>query len=303
MLTVGTVAAGGFATLRTRPWAVAIWAIVYIAAAVAVGMMVRPMIAPMIMVNGPNPDPQALSQMMTMMSRMFLLEFVYLILILILLTAAMRAVIRPEAPGFAYIRLGGDELRIVGLSIFLVVAFYIAMIVGVIVVGVIVVAVTGAAGPAAAAPAAILEALVLIGVFVYAEVRLSLALPLTLLRGQFVLAESWRLTRGRFWTLLGAYLLLFLIIFLLWLVVAAITFGPYFANLIAHRGDPEALRAMAHAQMTRPFSMMPMALVAAGLSGVLGALSLAFFGGASATAARILAEPIDPPRDAAAASA
>src|SRR4051794_36537925 len=299
MLTVGTVVAGGFATLRTRPWAVAIWAIIYIAAAIAVSLMVRPILAPMMTVGGPNPDPQAFNQMMTMMGRMFLIEFVYFILVLILLTAAIRAAIHPEAPGFAYLRLGGDEARIVALAIFLFFAFYLAMIVGVLVVGLIVVAVVGAAGPAAAAPAAIVEALVLIGVFVYVEVRLSLALPLTLLRGRFVLAESWRLTRGRFWTLFGAYFLLFLILFILWLLVAAITFGPYFADLIAHRGNPEAFRAILQAQMTRQFSLMPMALVAAGLSGVLGTLSLAFFGGACGTAARILAAAADPPPEAA----
>jgi hypothetical protein len=302
MLTVGTVIAGGFETLRTRPWAVAIWAVIYIAAAIVMGLVMRPIFAPM-MLSGPNPDPQAIQAMFSMMGRMILIEFVYLVLFLILFTAAMRAVIRPEAPGFAYIRLGGDELRIVALSIFLFVAFYVAMIVGVLVVGLIVVAVTGAAGPAAAAPVAIVEAIVLIGVFVYAEVRLSLALPLTLLRGQFVLAESWRLTRGRFWTLFAAYLVFFLILLLLWLVVASITIGPIFRDIIAHRGNPEAVRAFAQAQMTRQFSMSPMALVVAALSGIMGALGLAFFAGASATAARILAAPADPPTEAPAPAA
>jgi hypothetical protein len=293
MLTVGTVLAGGFATLRTRPWAVAIWALVYIAAAVVVGLTMRSWFAPM-MLGGTTPGPQAISQMMNMMSRLFLIELVYLVVILILFAAAMRAVIRPEAPGFAYIRLGGDEARIVGLAIFLFVLFYIALIVGMMVVTLIAVAVAGTAGAAAAVPVGILEGIVLIGVFVYVQVRLSLALPLTLLRGRFVLAESWRLTRGRFWSLFGAYFVFFLILFVLWLVVAAITLGPYFAELIAHRGDPQAFRAIMQAQMTRQFSLLPMAIVAAILNGLIGALSLAFYGGASATAALVLAPPVDP---------
>src|SRR3954469_4714800 len=121
MLTVGTVIAGGFHTLRTRPWAVAVWAVIYTAAAVAVGLMIRPLMGPM-MLAGPSPDPQALSNMMSMMSSLFLVELVYLVFILILLAAAMRAVIRPDAPGFAYIRLGGDEVRVVALALFLFIA-------------------------------------------------------------------------------------------------------------------------------------------------------------------------------------
>jgi hypothetical protein len=289
MLTVGTVIAGGFDTLRTRPWAVAVWAAVYVAAAIGVGLIMRPMMAPL-MLFGPNSDPQALGNMMSMMSRIFLIELVYLILILILLTAAMRAVIRPEAPGFAYIRLGGDEVRIVALAIFMFIAFYLAMLVGALIIGIVTVAIGAAAGPAAAVPAAIVEVLILIGLFIFVEVRLSLALPLTLIRGQFVLAESWRMTRGRFWTLFGGYFVLFLILFVLWMVVASFTVGPYLRALLAHPGDPQAMQAAMQTQMAQLWTG-PMALIVAAVGGIVGAIALALFGGASATAARILAAP------------
>jgi hypothetical protein len=289
MLTVGTVIAGGFETLRTRPWAVAVWAAIYIAAAIAVGLAVRPTMAPMLF-TGSNPDPQALANMMSVMSRLFLIELVYLVLILILLTAAMRAVLRPEAPGFAYIRLGGDEVRVVALAIFLFIAFYIAMVVVAIVMTLVVVALGAAAGRAVAAAAVFVEVLVLIGVFVYVEVRLSLALPLTLMRGQFVLLESWRLTRGRFWTLFGGYFVLFLILFVLWAVIASFTVGPYLRAFFGHHTDPTALQAAMQAQMAHMWTG-PLALIIAAANGALGAIALAFFGGASATAARILAEP------------
>jgi hypothetical protein len=173
------------------------------------------------------------------------------------------------------------------------------MIVGVLVVGVIVVAVTGAAGPAAAAPAAIVEGLVLIGAFVYAEVRLSLALPLTLLRGHFVLAESWRLTRGRFWTLFGGYLVLFLILLVFWVAVVSITMGPYLRDMVAHHGNPQAMHAIVQQQMMRQLWTGPMTLVMGVIGAALGAIGLTFFGGASGTAALILAESAIQPAPAA----
>ena len=44
-------------------------------------------------------------------------------------------------------------------------------------------------------------------------VKLSLSFPLTLLRRRFVIGEAWTLTKGRFWTLFGAYFMIFVIMF------------------------------------------------------------------------------------------
>ena len=47
----------------------------------------------------------------------------------------------------------------------------------------------------------------LVGAAIYVGVRLSLAGPATCAEGRLVVFESWTMTHGHFWRLLGAYVL------------------------------------------------------------------------------------------------
>jgi hypothetical protein len=122
-----------------------------------------------------------------------------------------------------YLTLGRDEMRLFALNLingaiiagFLFVAFFIVLIAGV-----------GAAEVAGALGTIAFVALV--GAAIYVGVRLSLAGPATCAQGRLVVFESWSMTQGHFWRLLGAYLLamfLAVIVFLALLVGFVVILG------------------------------------------------------------------------------
>jgi len=147
-----------------------------------------------------------------------------------------RAVLRPAKSAFGYLRLGVDEWRQFLLFLWaMVVALgaYIALVViGAIVaiIGIIIFAMvnkgagaTGAgAGTGAATLGVIAFVLIYMIAYIYVLVRLSLASAMTFDTGKVSLLKSWRLTKGRFWSMFGAYFLaavLSIVVSLLGLIV------------------------------------------------------------------------------------
>ncbi|MEI9964799.1 MAG: hypothetical protein WDM92_08865 [Caulobacteraceae bacterium] len=122
---------------------------------------------------------------------------------------------RDGEPG--YLRLGRDELRMGALIL-----SWAALFLGYTFLLVFVAALAGA--PAAALPVwlrpiylLLVLAATVVG-FVYPVVRLSLSFPMTVAANHIRIFESWHLTRGRFWPLLGAYLLSWVLIMVVQLV-------------------------------------------------------------------------------------
>ena len=120
---------------------------------------------------------------------------------------------------------------------------------------------------------------------------MSLSFPLTLLRGRITISESWRLTRGRFWILFRAYLLLYLLLMILTLGVAAVTLGDYLGAIARNGFTLQSLQAAAQAQLARQLGPVDAMMILGWLlAGFAGALSIALNGGALATAALHLAD-------------
>ena len=71
--------------------------------------------------------------------------------------------------------------------------------------------------------------LIAVVVLVWLGLRLSMAAPMTFVDRQFRLFESWSLTRGSAWRLLGVAVLSLLMVFVLELVVAGVVLGAMFA--------------------------------------------------------------------------
>ena len=130
---------------------------------------------------------------------------------------AARAVLRPEQKAGAYLRLGADELRQFLLFLLMAVVFlaaYLAVAMAataVVVGGILLLRDTGAGGVAIGILVGVVGAIAVVCGAIYCAVRLSLASPLTFDRGRVDLFGSWALTKGRFWSLLGAYLLAWLV--------------------------------------------------------------------------------------------
>jgi hypothetical protein len=293
MLNIGTILGGAFGLVKRRPIAVAVWGALYFIGLLGFMIVMQPMFQAQAAMAGGADPAAAMAAMPAMLGRLLLVELGIFILFIILFTATQRAVLRPEQAGFAYIRLGMDELRMLGLSLLLLIIFYaVTLVVGILVGLVMGLALSGGGSGGGAAAAVLLTILFTCAILVFGiwfQVRVSLMFPLILIRGQIALGEGWRLSRGRFWTLFGAYLIIILLLFVLWSAVASVTMGPYFAELMQSGGKPEAVQAAAQHQMMRQFgSFNASAILGWVLMAITGGLGLALYGGATATAAHEL---------------
>lgn len=145
--------------------------------------------------------------------------------------ASFRVILRPEDDRFAYLRLGADEWRLVLLTLMFIALWIGATFVVVLalgIVGAIIGAIAAVAmGEGALEMVAALGALISLAVFpvwVWLLVKFSLAWPMTFAERRIQLFRSWRVTRGHFWRLFGAYLLaviLAVVVFALVLVIYA----------------------------------------------------------------------------------
>ena len=291
MLSVSSIVSGGFRLVKEHPAAVAVWGLVYVAVGAASTFALRPFFA---MQRGAMTGDSALAMAnaFSTFGRLILVELLIFIVLIIVFSASQRAVLRPQDSEFAYLRLGMDELRMIGLAFFLAVVFYIGavilMVALIAIVGIFAYTASGSGG-AAMMLVPLVSFLGILILAIWLEVRLSLSFPLTMLRGRITIGESWRLTRGRFWTLLGGYFVIALILLVLWMVVAGFTIGPYLAEMMRNGFKPEAMQSLSEQRVAEQMAPGPMTILGWILGGILGGLGIALFGGAVATAARELA--------------
>jgi len=235
MVTVGGIINGGVALVRERPLAIVVWGLLYMAATFGMMTTVFVPFMQLTMANAARPGSIDPARMFGLIGEMYLINFLMLLLFTVLFAAALRAALRPAERAFASLRLGMDELRLIGLALLLTIAFFAMMMVVGIVMGIIFAAIGFAAGsdgaPNAAAFAGIGIGFALMTVVIYAlpiffAVRLSPAFALTMLRRKIVVGEAWRLTRGNFWVLFGGYLVLGLMMMAVYLVIILVVAVP-----------------------------------------------------------------------------
>lgn len=123
---------------------------------------------------------------------------------MVLSTAVLRAVLRPADRAFGYLRLSLDEIRQLGLALLIFAAFlayaFLVTIASSLVFGGLALLI-----PGAGAVLALLAIVAVVTAFLYPTVRLSLSPALTFADGRISFLRTWSLTEGRFWPLLGAY--------------------------------------------------------------------------------------------------
>ena len=134
--------------------------------------------------------------------------------------------LRPGEGRWAFLRLSGDELRQLLLFLLMIavgIGAEIVLIIAAAIVGVGLALALAAAGLSGAHWAIVIMVVLCYAALAYFGVRLSLASPLTFDSRRVDLFGSWALTRGRFWKLLGAYLLVYLLVIIVGLLVLTIS--------------------------------------------------------------------------------
>lgn len=194
--------------------------------------------------------------------------------------ASQRRYLRAE--GFS-LKLGADEgrLAVVGLIWFaLLIAGYLALVLGAVIPGVIVGLAVGAAAGALLGGGIFLIGLV---AALYLFARLSPAAPLTIRDRQIRFFESWNLTRAHGWSLAGSYFVLFAVFTLVSVVLYAVLFFLAFvlvAPAIGSSAGDETANAVLSG-MAQPGFWAPMAFVMLLVLMVFGAFAHALGGPAA----------------------
>jgi hypothetical protein len=204
------VALEGFRLTREQPRAVAVWAAVRVGFTLAAVFVMNVVSGPQLtafmvaVASGRSVDELGRTAEPLLPTLMGLVPF-DLAVQAILMTAFFRAVFQPLTGGAFYLRFGLDELRMFGVNVLGLAAVMIgALVVSVVGGGVSLLAgAAGAAGPVIAAA----YFAVVVAAAGYLSVRLSLTPALTQLEGRFALRHGWKLTAGRHWVLLGAYVM------------------------------------------------------------------------------------------------
>ena len=275
MVSATNIVTGTLGFMRRHIADIAKWSAAYLAVTALSGLTMGPMMARLH--TTPNPGAG------------FFLTFgvvwlAVMAVVLILVTAAMRAALRPEERAFGYMRLGADELRMLGLGLLLmllVLAIYLVLVLAIVAV---VAAFAAIRVPVVGALIAVPAALATFAAIVFIWVRLSISIPLTLWRRKIAVREAWRLSRGHFWSLFGGYFLVMLILYVVMIPVFMISAAPMFAAMMHNMSDPQAMQRAIDAQAVRQAGLTPLNLVMMLVSAAFGGVAVAAQGGMMGTA-------------------
>lgn len=184
-------------------------------------------------------------------------------------TAIARSVIRPDERKFGYLRVGKDELRVLGASLIVSLIMFGVTFAGFMIVTV---AMAGAMALPALWLVVVLLSLGVIALLAWLSVRLSLVVPSTFAEGRIVLKPAFAMTGKKvFWPLLGMAIIAGVMAMLVGLLGSAVA-----APLSLMVGGNERLIAMEGASVPSLLSALgPMLAVSLVVQAVLSAAQVA----------------------------
>ena len=179
----------------------------------------------------------------------FLLLLATYILIAAWEAACLRWMIRGEVKGLFGLSLGADTWRVyLGYWIWFVFYFvaYFAFLIVAVGAG-IGVGVAAQGNPDAALPSALIVCLIVLAAlaaWIYLAVRLAPAAATSVARRRFAFFDAWKVSRGRFWGLFGAFLLISFMFVVLCAAVCiggVVTLAMATAGQITQSGEPHSM--------------------------------------------------------------
>lgn len=215
----------GFRLTRRAPKALLAWALAYAVFFTLFFLVAAPhLVAVMSLVTAlegnTNPSIEEIQPLMQAYGAMFAWGMPLAILFgAVLNTAIARSVIRPEEKQFGYLRVGKAELRV--LAVNLIVAVITGLVAMVVFAVVSVIAAIAMTVPALWLVVVLLS-LAGLALIVWLTVRLSLAVPITFAEGRIAVKESFAMTRGVFWPMLGMAIIAWVMALLVALLGSAV---------------------------------------------------------------------------------
>ncbi len=238
---VTEAATAGFGIISRKPLAVVGWALALIVGMVLPALLcvlaLGPEFVEMMKLaaeqKGQGADPAALQRIMALNSGLTGLNMLYWLWATfvksVFCAAVFRAVLTPERSAWAYLRVSSREMWLALVLLVEQVLLGIAAFVLALVIGVIVAMAAVGGGEKNALAAAIITGsvggAVAVVVVVWIALRLSMAGPMSFVDNQFRLFESWDLTRGQGWALLGVALLTVVFVLVVEMVIGGVVVG------------------------------------------------------------------------------
>ena len=201
------------------------------------------------------------ASVMSLMPAYLLFTLAYYILLAAYEAACLRWMIRGETAGVFGLSLGADTWRVYFTYwiwfLLLILFYFICMItVGGAIVSMVAMGQAGAEPTASAALIPLVLGVVILLALIYFSVRLAPAAAASIARRRFAFFDAWKVSKGRFWALLGAFLLLFIMYLVLCVAVGVaggVFMGATMMNQVMQAGEPQnaeaAFRAFASPQV------------------------------------------------------
>lgn len=291
----------GFRLARHHPRAVLIWAGASFLTTIAVGLLTALLFSGSLARAGGDVDPANATLTLELVRDALISLLLGLAVISIYLNGVYRAVLRSDdfhEDRWGYLRVGREELRTAG-AVVVYGVLYVALTF-IVSLGAGIVAVIGALVGVPQTLIYVVVGAAVVAVFLVCWVRLTFVLPMTFDKGRLSFRDSWRLSKGWFWPLLGMNVLTFaltavviLTIFIVSMAVAAIVAGGNLREMLqSFNADTPTLASY----------LNPLTLTYLLLSASIGALQNALLYGPAAHAYRVISA-VTAERDAAKAEA
>ena len=202
----------GFRLTRERPRVLLIWSVFQFVVSVLMATLMISLGVQHLMAveeagaGGQTDAATVLAELRDLAPIYLVMLAVGLVFTAIMAAAVYRAVLEPGDDRRGYLKLGADELRLILLKL-----IYIFVLGGIVFAVVLVAALLATAASSLSAGVGqfvgLCVGLFAIGLLLFIAVRLSLAPAITFAERRIAIFDSWALTRGMFWRLLGAYTL------------------------------------------------------------------------------------------------